>query len=261
MANSVFQAGVGRRHALLAACSWRRALVRLVLALLFAHGAYAVAAQADAHSPAPRTAFWSGTPATEEGYLLALLQRALYGSARDRKRADGAFCRILSGDQVWIHTRYYRVTGSTTDEIWDSMRRSAAVIADGDAVGSTQWTYRWKAVPELKLCGRETFNASLYARIVITLPEWKPQSSDSEDLSPAWNDFSHSLLYHEQGHQLIAEFTLSVLRLRLDQNARSPSPIPVSDVCAAVMRDYGDLDDRYDQVTRHGALQGAVFGD
>lgn len=235
----------------------RRSLLRLAIAVLSISPAYAAESPSLAHPPAPRPAFWQGVPATQEGYLLAQLKLALYGSAWDRTRAHGAFCRVLDRDRVWVHTRYYTVSGATHDEILTSLRSSSTVIEEGDAVGSTQWSYHWQAAPELVGTGRGLLNASLMARITITMPRWK--SAGDPALVSQWNSFSHALLYHEQGHQLIAEFTLAVLRLRLDQNAHSIAPMPISDVCDGVMRDYGDLDDRYDQITQHGALQGAVF--
>ena len=229
----------------------------LVLLILIPPAAFVAAPAAFAHPSAPRPVFWQGNPATHEAYLLALLRRALNGSAWDRTRADGAFCRVLDNDQVWVHTRYYAVRGSTQNEIWTSLSRSSTVISDGDAVGSTQWSYHWQAEPDDSHASRPVINATLTAHITITLPRW--EGAGDPALVSSWDSFAHALLYHEQGHQLIAEFTLAVLRLRLDQNAHSPAPMPIGDVCDGVMRDYGDLDDRYDQITEHGALQGAVF--
>lgn len=196
-----------------------------------------------------------GSPASQESYLCALLRRSLNGSAQDRIRAHSAFCRVLHDDTVLIATKYYPVSGSTGGEVLESMRRACP---DSGEAGSTEWSFHWQAVPFEAAYSRPSCGAAISARITITLPTWKPAHADPDEVA-AWGQFSHALLYHEQGHQLIAEFTLAVLRLRIDQNSSLTNPLPIDDVCDEVAEEYGNLDRQYDRATWHGALQGAVF--
>jgi predicted secreted Zn-dependent protease len=194
-----------------------------------------------------------------ERSLFAALTRALYGSANDRSRADSAFTSMLGQDDVRIVWRVYPVRGANGDQVWDSLLKESAALTNSPDVGITKWVYQWKTVPEVDPHGRQVFNALITSQITITMPQWKPSGPVSPDLRARWQAFYSALTYHEQGHQLIAEFTLAVLRLRIDENNRKPFPEPISDVCSRVMQDYALLNDQYDQATQHGALQGAVF--
>ncbi|HEX5324261.1 MAG TPA: DUF922 domain-containing protein [Capsulimonadaceae bacterium] len=198
-------------------------------------------------------------PLPTEAALFAVLNRALYGSSRDRIKADAEFARVVGRDNMIVRWKFYAVRGTDAPKLWNSMQQTSSALTNSPDVGITKWDYQWKAVPEIDADGRQVFNAAVAGKITITMPKWKRSGDESQDLVARWHDFYAALVYHEQGHQLIAEFTLAVLRLRIEENDRRRFPEPINDVCNQAMQDYAFLNDQYDQTTQHGALQGAVF--
>jgi len=183
-----------------------------------------------------------------ETELSDLVEKGCYGTEQDRQKANAVFLRVLGDDIVEpVQYIYFPVTGSTRSDVVTSYRNGASQR------GFLEWGYTKSDWLEQPSPGK---GVQLSLRTTITLPQWTSDQGTSPDLISKWTSFYNALAFHEQGHALIFEYGVAVMRLRLNQ---APTLAIASAICSKEAAEMQSLSDEYDQRTQHGVLQGANF--
>jgi predicted secreted Zn-dependent protease len=135
----------------------------------------------------------------------------------------------------------------------------------GGYAGYANWNTQYTMEVHESLLGKCTAKKiSVNFQSKITLPEWRSSGTFDVNVLPRWNQFIAALKVHEQGHveialaeakTLVAELeTMSPIRAdncnQLDDKIRQKFDIAV--------KIGAEASERYDALTKHGQLQGAV---
>lgn len=157
-------------------------------------------------------------------------------------------------------THYYRVYGSTEDELRASLNKLGPGAHDGSAYGYITWNYRYR-IASSGSCSISASTTKLVEK--FTMPQWVPPTDASAALQTKWDAYLTHLWTHERGHQQISINTAKRISAAL---ARVGSRSTCSQVGAAAnqravafLAQQGRLQVAYDARTQHGATQGAVF--
>ena len=165
---------------------------------------------------------------------------------------------------VTVDTRYYDLRGATVQELLQQKKALGPIGKDGKRYGAnTKWHVAWRYAyrNEGGRCRIDQVTTS--ADIVFTLPRWNPPHRAASNLRARWDRYVFALQEHENGHR---DFGISAAR----EVEREIAALPPRDNCRKmgehanvtgrrVLDKYRALEIRYDQDTRHGATQGAVF--
>jgi len=154
----------------------------------------------------------------------------------------------------------YHVTGADRLSIGNGIR--ALPIGGQRFAGRYQWrlTWRYQTSSRDALCFMSQANVAIDA--TVTLPEWAAPPDADLSVVAEWKRYMSALTAHEAGHrELVLAGAKRIQRALLDV---SPQPCGSMQVAAkqaaqSLMADIQQEDVRYDQTTRHGATQGAVW--
>lgn len=126
---------------------------------------------------------------------------------------------------------------------------------------SATWSYKYEWTrPERNIC--KPTDLRILARSVITLPHLSNVDSVDAELREDWTSYISALREHEIGHRQILEDHLIELRERLIAQPTRPcaefpgASEPIRDSARQELRARQDA---YDEKTRHGRTQGAVW--
>lgn len=130
--------------------------------------------------------------------------------------------------------------------------------------GHTQSSFRYRYDYASSSEGCAITRTTVAARIVFTMPRWKPKGKPDPFLVFEWNRFIEALWIHERGHALRA---LAAKRA-VEKILRNLGVFPTCDELrasaeTAIGQVLGKLTARnraYDRKTDHGATQGATIG-
>ena len=126
----------------------------------------------------------------------------------------------------------YDVAGSSVEEI----RAAMTANSPESYWGYTRWYVSWTAQCEVTV------------KITYTYPNWTDYEDADEDLQGYWNAFIANLRIHEHGHGdhgLQAGF-------EIEETGCVEDPY-------GIIETWGSQDTLYDDETKHGETQGAVF--
>lgn len=194
----------------------------------------------------------------------ALLGAALALAVAACQPKSGPTDRAAPGPRLRPDTRYvfYDVEGSNALELHLSMRRNGP-LANGRRVfglarSNVRWNARWR-----NLGGRCTVTA-LDVRLdaEIRLPRWRPPPEASPELVAYWNRFVRALAEHEAGHIAWDADAARELRNRLRRQSAPTCSLldrQLSLEANRIIADYRERNRRYQQTTRGGGTQGAVW--
>jgi len=153
---------------------------------------------------------------------------------------------------------YYDVSGSTVPEIRASMAaRGLRDSADGSAIDAqshVEMRWRWEGDGK---GGCDLANASVEFSATVILPRLIDVETVPAPVLLRWRSFATALSEHEAGH----------IRYGFNRVADVKAAIAASDctgandAARAVIEANNLRDATYDQVTRHGQAQGAVFAE
>jgi predicted secreted Zn-dependent protease len=160
--------------------------------------------------------------------------------------------------------KYYDIMGCCEKDLQCDLKDKCIRMPDGKKYDSVtrvkmKWDYGHVRTPQS--CTTESFVVTV--DVVFNLPKWMRTGEAPPALVEKWKNYSEKLMLHEQGHRDRAveaanEFT------------RTVAGLPPAPTCAALDREIQDLynarldtlmkeQDKYDDVTKHGATQGVVF--
>jgi predicted secreted Zn-dependent protease len=139
--------------------------------------------------------------------------------------------------------RFYTVTGSTANEIRNSINNNRPGSYDGWA----QWYFSWS--------GCQDGGVQVNYTITVDFPQWSPPANLSGTLVQSWNRYINALALHEQGH---VDLVMAAVPNFIDtlQNVDCDE---INATANAMLADINEANVQYDEETNHGATQGAIF--
>jgi len=168
--------------------------------------------------------------------------------------------RLPPGISYREHLQTYRVIGTDRASIGEGIR--ALPINGQRFAGSYKWNLAWRYQTVAKDAICYMSHATVAIDATITLPQWPAPPDVDPALVDDWKRYTSALTTHEAGHrELVLAGAKSVQRALLDVPPRPCGSMQASAKQAAQsqMEEIRKEDARYDQTTRHGATQGAVW--
>jgi predicted secreted Zn-dependent protease len=152
---------------------------------------------------------------------------------------------------------YYDITGSTADELRDSMNQLRPRDRwDGNLpVDSyTDWYIAW-TWPGYGTENCDLSTAVVTYRINVIMPRWQAPGDASPELIAKWEKYLQSLARHEKGHVENIVNNYSNVKTVIQAATCSTANTEAQKVLEQLRR----FDSDYDSETNHGESQGAIF--
>lgn len=159
---------------------------------------------------------------------------------------------------------YYEIRGNSEDQLRSEMCRNGCKWKDGKIYDSVtdwhvKWDYDYDSAP--RTCSADSFTVSV--DITFRYPKWARTDDVPGPLAAKWDNYMKSLVEHETGHRDMAVKAAAEL-------SRAVAGLPPAPTCAELDRAVRSLcherlkklnadAKEYDETTRHGSVQGAVF--
>ncbi len=164
---------------------------------------------------------------------------------------------------VTVVTNYYRFGGTNHFQMRAAMIEARPWKATQSYDALTKWDvhshYRIRRDGDLL----KTDAVDVKTTVVITLPWWVPGKPVPRELVDRWNKCVIGLNCHEQGHLVLAEAAGAEVRKRLLELLPCQSPQELNAAANHAIDEtiamYRERERKYDEVTKHGFTQGAVF--
>lgn len=162
-----------------------------------------------------------------------------------------------------ITTNYYRFGGTNHSQMRAAMKEARpwkqTQVFDAQTTWDVHSTFRVRREGDQFVLG----SVDVRTRVVITLPWWIPGKPVPRDLVERWNKCVDGLSRHEQGHLVLARAAGAEVENRLRALPASGSPRELTaaadQTVVATIDEFRARERKYDEVTRHGVTQGAVF--
>ena len=163
-------------------------------------------------------------------------------------------------DTVTWTTNSYPVTGSTLEEIHQSLRRArASRNTKWDA--STEWNINWRfsLTESSGQCRVGSFSTK--TTIALTLPRWTAPTNAEPATRDEWRRYITALAQHELGHAQFAQLAAAGVRkvmsaMTTEANCEQLKK-QINAGCNTVVENFKKRDQEYDERTRHWETQGA----
>jgi predicted secreted Zn-dependent protease len=170
----------------------------------------------------------------------------------------------LSNDiSVVTKNEPYAVTGSSAAEIRKNLNSAGPSDETGHHDAMTRWFVRWSYPFERGTDRCATGPVSVSVTVRMQMPNWAPPPNAPADLSQSWDHYLKALRHHEDGHKnhglLAARDVLEKLkRLGAEDDCQAMN-VAANAAANRILDEYRVKDRSYDERTRHGATQGAIF--
>ncbi|MEK6742940.1 MAG: DUF922 domain-containing protein [Nitrospirota bacterium] len=159
---------------------------------------------------------------------------------------------------------YYEVCGCDEEAIHCDLRQKCVTWKDGHKYDSlTSWDVKWDHEYDRtsETCAINSFKPIV--EITFRYPKWKRTDDAPLSLIKKWDRYVNNLIIHENIHRDIVLEAAADLSRAVAQLSSSPSCAELDRTVRALFRvRMGKMhrDQReYDEVTKHGVTQGAVF--
>lgn len=164
----------------------------------------------------------------------------------------------------WVTTEYYDISGTTEGELRQDLDAHGYVYTDGETYdGHTKWQIGWQYWYKEASDSCSVGAVEVNVEAIIVLPKWQNQGDGTASLSVKWDEYIEKLTMHENGHRDIVlsggkEIYTALL-------GTSPRPTcdevktAVTDTGKGIMEKITTQNETYDEETKHGETQGAVF--
>jgi predicted secreted Zn-dependent protease len=196
----------------------------------------------------------AATCSADEKVAVASIDKNIY-----RPQASRAFPPVVKETY-----EYYEIKGNTEDQLRSEMCRNGCKWKDGRTYDSvTNWHVKWDYDYDrsAQTCSADSFRASV--DITFRYPKWVRTDDASGPLAAKWDAYMKNLVEHENGHRDMAVEAAAEL-------SRAVADLPPAPTCAELDRAVRSLcherlnrlnadAKEYDEATRHGTVQGAVF--
>jgi predicted secreted Zn-dependent protease len=158
----------------------------------------------------------------------------------------------------------YAITGRTAAELRAQMERLGPRNADdgkiyaANAHTELQWRYQYQTDLE----GCRIASADIRMVVVYTMPAWSDYDSAPRDVRDSWDRYRARLTIHEQGHRDIGMQVAAELERELLETRRrycDELGTAAEETARGKLQVLKERHRAYDDRTRHGATEGAVF--
>lgn len=170
---------------------------------------------------------------------------------------------IPAGVAVEAHELLYDVTGTTAAELREAMLRHGLVAESGRPVyGRHRWRARWSYRGQHGIGTCALRDARVQLTLETTLPRWRAPADAPAALVAEWGDFVRALDAHEREHRRLSLEAGREIARALRTNAAGSCAVVGEQANAAarhVIEAYRGHNRAYDDSTRHGLTQGAVW--
>ena len=158
--------------------------------------------------------------------------------------------------------RYYQVAGGSVGELTAALQAaSPEVTRTGTFFAKTTWTVVWDGEWTADSTACRIIRSQTKLESQMALPRWETTGA-SADLASDWNAFVRNLTLHEHGHVVNAVAASREVDTRL-RNLERPSCDGMEAAARAtidsIVAVFRAQDEAYDQRTKHGEAQGAVW--
>jgi predicted secreted Zn-dependent protease len=167
--------------------------------------------------------------------------------------------------QVKVNVNYYSIYGSNVEQIRKALR-TQGILSKKDGkryAGLTQWFVQWRYHYQQYPQQCRLTNVTVNTTVTITLPQWKISTNPPQGLRLKWNQFSQALRKHEDNHKrhglLAAQEISNTLQRFPPSSTCSQLEQKANQTAQLIIEKYQQADLLYDQKTRHGTTEGAVF--
>jgi predicted secreted Zn-dependent protease len=168
----------------------------------------------------------------------------------------------MAGAKDTFRIEYFTIRGSTATELRADLKRLGPVGETGmrgDAY--TQYRIAWQSSMTLKDGSCRAHDVNVDLDVTMMLPRWEKPATATAKLVKSWDGFSAVLRDHEDGHHRLAMEAANEVRRKLGKHIRAAScdalKIRLNDIANAVLREYRDKQEDYDERTDHGRKQTA----
>jgi predicted secreted Zn-dependent protease len=175
------------------------------------------------------------------------------------------FRQKSSQPKVRIRYHYYPISGSNAVALRSQMSQSGPIsqIEQIHYDAKTDWYVR--SFYNFAMTGNQCTikGATANVDILFTLPKWTPPSGASRSLLTQWQQYMTALQVHENGHKQHGieagqEVVQTLMNLPAATSCQTLKSIANSAIQKTIKR-YNQKDIDYDEITKHGLTQGAVF--
>jgi predicted secreted Zn-dependent protease len=177
--------------------------------------------------------------------------------------SDLAFRGTNQGGVVTIKTNYYVFGGTNHFQMRAAMIEARPWKRRLTYDAQTKWelktNYRFRRDGD----GFAVNAVAVKTEVVITLPWWIPGKPVPRELVERWSKCVDGLSRHEQGHLVLAQAAAVEVKKRL---LALPACATLRELAATADRivnetvdEFRERERKYDEVTRHGFTQGAIF--
>jgi predicted secreted Zn-dependent protease len=189
------------------------------------------------------------------------LQRIMIIAALALLAAGGAAAH--AAPSLMERQQDYTVTGRSAAEVRGQMdrfgpRSEDGTVYDANTRSELSWSYQYQ--PGLDGC--RIGSANVWLAVVYVMPRWTDYESAPRDVRDSWDRYRERLIIHEHGHrdvgmQIAADLEQELLDMRArycDELGKAADEAGRHKLQVLRMRNR-----EFDDQTRHGADQGAVF--
>lgn len=175
------------------------------------------------------------------------------------------FPRCASAEpEVYVDYETYEVRGETAEQVRRAMNAQGILWKDGKTYDAfTSWDVSWSF--ELRQGRRGCYVESVHTVVKVSqrFPRWKDRFFAPPELQEKWNAYRKALREHEDGHKGIAlraarEIESSLAGLDASPSCRETS-LRANALARQILQKHREQEEAYDETTRFGATQGAVF--
>ncbi len=166
---------------------------------------------------------------------------------------------------VKVRYAYYAITGNTARELRSQMSRKGPSdrITGERYDANTDWFVRWSYRYASKNNQCAITSVSSTVDIVFTMPQWQSAKTAGRSLRNEWQQYIRALQLHEDGHKnngiAASKDIIRTLRTLPAYSSCQMLEAAANTTAHKTVKRYNQKDIEYDDVTRHGYTQGAVF--
>jgi predicted secreted Zn-dependent protease len=186
------------------------------------------------------------------------------GAATIEKTSPDRITNSVAPPVVTETFEYYEVCGCCEKDLHHDLKQKCIRWKDGRKYDSvTNWKMKWDYghARTPRACTTDSF--TVIVEVVFQLPKWVRTGEAPPALEEKWDTYMKKLMVHEQGHRDRAVEAASEL-------TRAVAELPPANTCDLLDREVHKLfharmdklvkeQEEYDELTNHGAAQGAVF--
>jgi predicted secreted Zn-dependent protease len=151
---------------------------------------------------------------------------------------------------------YYELNGSTPDELRAQLNQLGPVDPlDGlhyDARTDWHISWTWPGYGESEC---DLSRATISYNTKVTVPYWQPAKNTDPALIEKWNRYLNNLALHEQGHVNY----VATNYLQVKDAIQNATCLTAEQAAQDLLTVFRQADAEYDEQTKHGETQGAVF--